>query len=105
VQVHRDAPCRSFPTPDTGSRSRTGSVGPCLAPVALIGLFDRLVDAGSSVIVIGHNLDVIARADWVKDLGPGAGQEGGGCVMFLGMPENLAKASASLTDRHLAARG
>jgi hypothetical protein len=43
----------------------------------LIGLFDRLVDAGSTVIVIEHNLDVISRADWVIDLGPGAGQDGG----------------------------
>ena len=51
----------------------------------LIGLFDRLVDAGSSVIVIEHNLDVIARADWVIDLGPGAGHEGGR-VQFEGIP-------------------
>ena len=71
----------------------------------MIGLFDRLVDAGSSVIVIEHNLDVIARADWVKDVGPGAGQEGGGYLMLLGMPEDLAKAWASLTGRYLAARG
>jgi excinuclease UvrABC ATPase subunit len=50
----------------------------------LIGLFDRLVGAGSSVIVIEHNLDVIARADWVIDLGPGARQEGG-TVQFEGV--------------------
>jgi excinuclease UvrABC ATPase subunit len=50
----------------------------------LIGLFDRLVGAGSSVIVIEHNLDVIARADWVIDLGPSAGQEGG-TVQFEGV--------------------
>ncbi len=43
----------------------------------LIGLFDRLVDAGSTVVVIEHNLDVISRADWVIDMGPGAGHEGG----------------------------
>lgn len=70
----------------------------------LIGLFDRLVDAGSSVIVIEHNLDVISRADWVIDLGPGAGQDGG-TIQFEGVPGDLAKAKHSLTGRHLAARG
>ena len=70
----------------------------------LIGLFDRLVDAGSSVIVIEHNLDVIARADWVIDLGPGAGQDGGR-VGFEGVPADLARATGSLTGQHLAARG
>ncbi|RZA11058.1 MAG: ATP-binding cassette domain-containing protein, partial [Proteobacteria bacterium] len=55
----------------------------------LIGLFDRLVDAGSSVIVIEHNLDVISRADWVIDLGPGAGQDGG-TIQFEGVPADLA---------------
>ncbi|UXN74275.1 hypothetical protein N8D56_03275 [Devosia sp. A8/3-2] len=45
----------------------------------LIGLFDRLVDAGSTVIVIEHNLDVISRADWVIDLGPGAGRMAAAC--------------------------
>jgi excinuclease UvrABC ATPase subunit len=69
----------------------------------LIGLFDRLVDAGSSVIVIEHNLDVIARADWVIDLGPGAGHEGG-VVQFEGVPAELAKNKNSLTGQHLAAR-
>ena len=43
----------------------------------LIGLLDRLVDDGSTVIVIEHNLDVIARADWIIDMGPGAGHDGG----------------------------
>ncbi|QDZ12428.1 ATP-binding cassette domain-containing protein [Devosia ginsengisoli] len=69
----------------------------------LIGLFDRLVDAGSSVIVIEHNLDVISRADWVIDLGPGAGQDGG-TIQFEGVPADLAKAKNSLTGQHLAAR-
>jgi excinuclease UvrABC ATPase subunit len=68
----------------------------------LIGLFDRLVDAGSSVIVIEHNLDVISRADWVIDLGPGAGQDGG-TVQFEGVPADLAK-SKTLTGRYLSAR-
>jgi excinuclease ABC A subunit len=69
----------------------------------LIGLFDRLVDAGSSVIVIEHNLDVISRADWVIDLGPGAGQDGGS-IQFEGVPADLATAKESLTGQHLAAR-
>ncbi|MGB3337354.1 MAG: excinuclease ABC subunit UvrA [Devosia sp.] len=69
----------------------------------LIGLFDRLVDAGSSVIVIEHNLDVISRADWVIDLGPGAGQDGGS-IQFEGVPADLAKAKNSLTGQHLAER-
>ena len=69
----------------------------------LIGLFDRLVDAGSSVIVIEHNLDVISRADWVIDLGPAAGHDGG-TVQFEGVPADLARAPHSLTGQHLAAR-
>ncbi len=69
----------------------------------LIGLFDRLVDAGSSVIVIEHNLDVIARSDWVIDLGPGAGQEGG-TVQFEGVPADLAKKGNTLTGKYLSSR-
>ena len=69
----------------------------------LIGLFDRLVDAGSTVIVIEHNLDVISRADWVIDLGPGAGQDGG-AVQFEGVPADLAQAENTLTGRYLARR-
>ena len=69
----------------------------------LIGLFDRLVDAGSSVIVIEHNLDVIARADWVIDLGPGAGQDGG-AVQFEGVPADLAMNGNTLTGRYLSDR-
>lgn len=69
----------------------------------LIGLFDRLVDAGSTVIVIEHNLDVVSRADWVIDLGPGAGRDGG-AVVFEGSPANLMKATGSLTGQFLAAR-
>jgi DNA-binding transcriptional ArsR family regulator len=61
---------------------------------------DRLVAAGSSVIVIEHNLDVIARADWVIDLGPGAGQEGG-TVQFEGVPTDLAMNRNTLTGRIL----
>ena len=63
----------------------------------LIGLLDRLVDSGKTVIVIEHNLDVVARADWVIDLGPGAGHDGGK-VIFEGPPAELARA-AGLADR------
>jgi len=70
----------------------------------LIGLFDRLVDAGSTVIVIEHNRDVIARSDWVIDLGPGAGHEGG-AVQFEGVPADLARAENSVTGQFLAKMG
>ncbi|RYG34370.1 ATP-binding cassette domain-containing protein, partial [bacterium] len=69
----------------------------------LIGLFDRLVDGGSTVIVIEHDLDVIARADWILDMGPGAGNDGGQ-VVFEGPPSELVKCEASLTGRYLAMR-
>jgi excinuclease UvrABC ATPase subunit len=68
----------------------------------LIGLLDRLVDSGRTVIVIEHNLDVVARADWVIDLGPGAGHDGGQ-VVFSGPPAGLAD-SGTLTGEHLARR-
>jgi excinuclease UvrABC ATPase subunit len=69
----------------------------------LIGLFDRLADSGSTVIVIEHNLDVIARANWVIDLGPGAGHEGG-TVQFQGLPADLARNVKTLTGRYLSQR-
>lgn len=67
---------------------------------ALLAMLDGLVDAGNSVIVIEHNLTVIAHADWVIDLGPGAGHDGGR-VVFEGPPGLLAT-SGTLTGRHLA---
>jgi len=69
----------------------------------LIGLLDRLVEAGRTVIVIEHNLDVVARADWVIDLGPGAGHDGGQ-VVFEGPPAELVRASGTLTGEHLRRR-
>ncbi len=69
----------------------------------LIGLLDRLVESGRTVIVIEHNLDVVARADWVIDLGPGAGHDGGQ-VVFEGSPAELVRAGGSLTAEHLRRR-
>lgn len=68
----------------------------------LLGLLDRLVDAGKSVIVIEHHQAVMAHADWIVDLGPGAGQDGG-TVVFTGPPAELVAAGDTLTGRHLAA--
>ncbi len=69
----------------------------------LVGLLDRLVDSGRTVIVIEHNLDVVARADWVIDLGPGGGHDGGR-VIFEGTPADLARAGGSITGQHLRRR-
>ncbi len=74
-----------------------------LADVAqLLGLLDRLVDSGKSVIVIEHHQAVLAHADWIIDLGPGAGHEGGR-IVFEGTPEALVAARSTLTGEHLAA--
>ncbi|MEZ0050129.1 excinuclease UvrABC ATPase subunit [Mycobacterium sp. MAA66] len=78
------------------------TVGLHLADVdQLLGLLDRLVDAGKSVIVIEHHQAVMAHADWLIDLGPGAGHDGGR-VVFEGCPADLVAARATLTGRHLA---
>jgi excinuclease UvrABC ATPase subunit len=67
----------------------------------LLGLLDRLVDSGKSVIVIEHHQAVMAHADWIIDLGPGAGHDGGR-VVFEGPPADLVAARSTLTGRHLA---
>ena len=67
----------------------------------LLGLLDRLVDAGRSVLVIEHHQAVMAHADWIVDLGPGAGHDGGQ-VVFSGTPADLVAAKSTLTGEHLA---
>lgn len=67
----------------------------------LLGLLDRLVDSGKSVIVIEHHQAVMAHADWIIDLGPGAGHDGGR-VVFEGTPADLVAQRATLTGQHLA---
>lgn len=58
---------------------------------------------GSTVVVVEHDLDVIAQADWVIDMGPGAGAAGGD-IVFAGLPEDLMESRPSVTGRHLASR-
>ncbi|MGC5166256.1 ATP-binding cassette domain-containing protein [Luteimicrobium sp. DT211] len=67
----------------------------------LLGLLDRIVDSGKSVVVIEHHQAVMAHADWIIDLGPGAGHDGGR-VVFEGTPADLVAARATLTGEHLA---
>ncbi len=68
----------------------------------LLGLLDRLVDGGTTVVVIEHHQAVMAHADWIIDLGPGAGHDGGR-VVFEGTPTDLVAARSTLTGEHLAA--
>jgi excinuclease UvrABC ATPase subunit len=68
----------------------------------LLGLLDRLVDSGKSVIVIEHHQAVMAHADWIIDIGPGAGHDGGR-IVFEGTPAELVAARSTLTGEHLAA--
>ncbi len=68
----------------------------------LLGLLDRLVDSGKSVIVVEHHQAVMAHADWIIDLGPGAGHDGGR-IVFEGTPADLVAARGTLTGEHLAA--
>jgi excinuclease UvrABC ATPase subunit len=68
----------------------------------LLGLLDRLVESGKSVIVVEHHQAVMAHADWIIDLGPGAGHDGGR-IVFEGTPADLVAARSTLTGEHLAA--
>ncbi|AYD90037.1 excinuclease ABC subunit UvrA [Actinomyces lilanjuaniae] len=67
----------------------------------LLGVLDRLIEQGASVVVIEHDLDMIANADWIIDMGPGGGQDGGR-VVATGTPAQVAAAPASVTGRYLA---
>lgn len=67
----------------------------------LLGLLDRLVDSGKSVIVVEHHQAVMAHADWIIDLGPGAGHDGGR-IVFEGTPADLVADRSTLTGEHLA---
>ncbi|MFI5674105.1 ATP-binding cassette domain-containing protein [Streptomyces cellulosae] len=66
----------------------------------LLGLLDRLVDTGNTVVVVEHNLEVVAHADWIVDLGPDGGRDGGR-VVFEGTPRQLLDAAGSFTGEHL----
>ena len=66
----------------------------------LLGVFDRLVSSGATVVVIEHDLDMIANADWIIDMGPGGG-ESGGRIIATGMPEQVAANPNSITGRYL----
>jgi excinuclease UvrABC ATPase subunit len=68
----------------------------------LLGLLDRIVDSGKSVIIIEHHQAVMAHADWIIDLGPGAGHDGGR-IVFEGTPADLVASRSTLTGQHLAA--
>jgi excinuclease UvrABC ATPase subunit len=95
AELGRPAGVYLFDEPTTGLHGRDVAV--------LLGLFDRLVDGGATVVVIEHNLDVVAHADWVVDLGPGAGRDGGR-VLFQGTPAELVAAggsTGSLTSAYL----
>jgi excinuclease ABC subunit A len=67
---------------------------------ALLRVLHRLVDGGNTVILIEHNLDVIKNADWIIDLGPGAGDKGGKLIAT-GTPEQVAKVNKSFTGRYI----
>ena len=67
----------------------------------LLGVLQRLIDNGATVVVIEHDLDMIANADWVIDMGPGGGAAGGR-VVAAGTPEQLAACPESITGRYVA---
>ncbi|WP_432094199.1 excinuclease ABC subunit UvrA [Streptomyces sp. bgisy100] len=103
----------TLPQPSAGGSSRAGkdgvyvldepTAGLHLADVEqLLGLLDRLVDSGRTVIVVEHHQAVMAHADWIVDLGPGAGHDGGR-IVFEGTPADLVAARSTLTGEHLAA--
>jgi excinuclease UvrABC ATPase subunit len=91
-ELHKDGSVYVMDEPTTGLH---------MSDIAhLLGIVDRLVDSGNTVIVIEHNLDVIRSADWIIDMGPEGGSKGGE-VMFEGTPADLVKAKRSLTGQYL----
>src|SRR5499427_7762648 len=95
-ELHKDGTVYVMDEPTTGLH---------MSDIAhLLQLIDRLVDGGNTVIVIEHNLDVIRGADWIIDVGPEGGNNGGE-VVFEGTPAELVKAKRSLTGQYLAKRG
>jgi excinuclease UvrABC ATPase subunit len=88
--------------PTTGLHLADVELGVPPAGGGLLGLLDRLVDSGKSVIVIEHHQAVMAHADWIIDLGPGAGHDGGR-IVFEGTPADLVAARSTPTGEHLAA--
>jgi excinuclease ABC A subunit len=92
-ELHKDGSVYVLDEPTTGLHM--SDVGHLLA------ILDRLVDAGNTVIVIEHNMDVVRRADWIIDLGPEGGSKGGR-VVFAGTPTQLLAAKGSLTGKYLA---
>jgi excinuclease UvrABC ATPase subunit len=94
-ELHKDGSVYVMDEPTTGLH---------MSDIAhLLGIIDRVVDGGNTVIVIEHNLDVIRGADWIIDLGPEGGSKGGE-VVFEGTPAELVKAKRSLTGQYLAKR-
>jgi excinuclease UvrABC ATPase subunit len=91
-ELHKDGNIYVLDEPTTGLHMSDTS--------HLLAMLDRLVDAGNTVIVIEHNLDVIRNADWVIDLGPEGGSKGGHLV-FAGTPADLLDAPGSLTGDYL----
>ena len=86
-----------------GSTSSTSRPPACTSPTSRTSsrLLDRIVDSGKSVIVIEHHQAVMAHADWIIDLGPGAGHDGGR-IVFEGTPADLIAGGSTLTGEHLA---
>ena len=93
-ELHRNGNIYVLDEPTTGLHMSDTST--------LLAMLDQLVDAGNSVVVIEHNLDVVRNADWIIDLGPEGGTRGGE-IVFTGPPADLLEAEGSLTGQYLRA--
>jgi len=87
--------------PIPGPRSTVGTMSEVLNVATLVGVFDRLLEAGATIIVIDHDLDLLAAADHLIDMGPGGGPDGGR-ILAAGTPEDVARAARSATGPWLA---